>query len=160
MQWEHVSGFAQRRQHTHTNPHTRTHKSTHARTHTNRSSAWGEKTALTQDSTLRMVCGCLAKLIGSIVDPVRPAPNDPTPSIFSLSLSPFLSLCISLSQYAPPGSSLSRMDALLCCRDGSCALTYRRAGTEEDAATYGSVRNWRRDRAIETVMGLIHILYI
>ena len=42
---------------------------------------------LTHDRTLRMVCGCLANAIGSSVDPVRPAPKDPTPSIFSHSLS-------------------------------------------------------------------------
>lgn len=98
-------------------PHTHTH--THPHPHANSSTG---KPALTQDSTLRMVCGCLAKVIGSMVDPARPAPNDPTPSIFCGSRS----LALALSLCAPRGSTLPapRQDgcaAALCCRDGSCA---------------------------------------
>lgn len=44
--------------------------------------------SLTQDSTLRIVCGCLANVIGSTVDPVRPAPNEPTPSMFRVYMLP------------------------------------------------------------------------
>ena len=45
------------------------------------STARGNTPGLTHDKTLRMVCGCLAKAIGSKAAPARPAPNDPTPSI-------------------------------------------------------------------------------
>lgn len=69
-----------------------------------------KKNPLTQDSTLRMVCGCLANAMGSTADPVRPAPNDPTPSIF-------FSVC------APRSRLRGCMDALLfsAVGTGPCA---------------------------------------
>lgn len=94
LQGKHVTGFAQQRQQ-------RGPPTPPAHTHT--AAPW--KPALTQDSTLRMVCGCLAKVIGSIVDPDRPAPNDPTPSIFCRSVCALLA--------APRSRLHGRMDALL-----------------------------------------------
>lgn len=90
---------------------------------------------LTQDSTLRMVCGCLANAMGSTVDPVRPAPNDPTPSIF-------FSVC------APRSRLRGCMDALLffavgtgpcahpqprghSARKGACTDSHDRAAASE-----------------------------
>ncbi len=89
-------------------PPIHTHTYTHIPTQT--AVTLPEKPALTQDSTLRMVCGCLAKAIGSTVDPARPAPNDPTPSIVCGSLS--LSLSVRSSRLHAPGSTAGWMR---CC---------------------------------------------
>lgn len=105
------------------------------------------KPALTQDSNLRMVCGCLTKVIGSIVEPVRPAPNDPTPSIFSRSflLSSLLSfslsllpvcalLCVPLSRLH---GRMMRFSRCCCCcwswrkRTRFCALPETRGHSSE-----------------------------
>ena len=97
-------------------------------THTHREKYRGEEKniSLTQDSTLKMVCGCLANVIGSNVDPARPAPNDPTPSIFCRSVCALLA--------APRSRLHGRMDALLLAtgRDWSCALPEAREHSQAD----------------------------
>lgn len=104
-------------------------------THQIQTAAQGKKNPLTQDNTLRMVCGCLANAMGSTVDPVRPAPNDPTPSIF-------FSVC------APRSRLRGCMDALLfsavgtgpcahpqprghSARKGACTDSHDRAAASE-----------------------------